>query len=56
MAAAWGDHPDHAATRAAGRQRWYDEYSVTVATVTRSYGRPAIDRRALPHGEGSNDL
>ena len=36
-AIAWRDHPEHAATREAGRQRWYTQHSVTVATVTRDY-------------------
>jgi heme-degrading monooxygenase HmoA len=36
-AIAWRDQPDHAATREAGRARWYDRYSVTVAAVTRDY-------------------
>ncbi len=33
----WRDHPDHAAIRDAGRDRWYSEYSLHVAEVTRSY-------------------
>ena len=36
-AIAWRDEPRHAATREAGRQRWYSEYEVVVATVTRDY-------------------
>jgi heme-degrading monooxygenase HmoA len=36
-ASAWRDHPEHAATRERGRDRWYDFYVVTVATVTRDY-------------------
>lgn len=36
-ARAWRDHPDHAATRNAGRARWYDRYVVTVARVERGY-------------------
>ncbi|MBB3348097.1 MULTISPECIES: antibiotic biosynthesis monooxygenase [unclassified Sphingomonas] len=36
-AVAWRDHPEHAATRERGRERWYDDYAVTVATVTREY-------------------
>ncbi|SEN52941.1 Heme-degrading monooxygenase HmoA [Sphingomonas gellani] len=36
-ARAWRDQAEHAATRAAGREGWYDAYSVTVATVTRTY-------------------
>ena len=49
-AAAWRDHPDHIRIREAGRERWYDSYTVTIATVTRDYcwtktesHRPAID-------------
>lgn len=36
-ALAWRDHPEHAATREAGRTRWYDRYTVTVARVERGY-------------------
>ena len=36
-AIAWRDHPEHAATREAGRARWYDLYAVTVARVERGY-------------------
>ena len=36
-AIAWRDHPDHAAIREAGRERWYDRYRVTVCTVARDY-------------------
>ncbi|WP_395615008.1 antibiotic biosynthesis monooxygenase family protein [Sphingorhabdus sp.] len=34
---AWRDHPEHAAMRDAGRNRWYAHYSLHVAQVTRSY-------------------
>lgn len=33
----WRDDPEHAATREAGRGRWYASYSVVVAIVDRSY-------------------
>ncbi|MBB4152713.1 heme-degrading monooxygenase HmoA [Sphingomonas jinjuensis] len=36
-AVAWRDQPDHAATREAGRARWYAEYQVVVAHVARDY-------------------
>lgn len=36
-AVAWRRHPDHAATREAGRGRWYERYDLHVATVGRSY-------------------
>lgn len=36
-AKAWRDHPEHAAIRDAGRDRWYSDYSLHVAKVTRSY-------------------
>ena len=36
-AKAWRDHPEHAAIRDAGRDRWYTHYSLHVAQVTRSY-------------------
>ncbi len=34
---AWRDHPEHTAIRDAGRGRWYSDYSLHVAAVTRSY-------------------
>lgn len=33
----WRDHPDHAAIRAAGRDRWYERYEVIVCEAARSY-------------------
>lgn len=36
-AIAWRDDPDHARVREAGRGRWYDDYTVVVARVERSY-------------------
>lgn len=33
----WRDHPEHAAIRDAGRDRWYRWYDLHVAAVTRSY-------------------
>ena len=36
-AKAWRDHPDHAAIRDTGRDRWYSDYSLHVAQVIRSY-------------------
>ncbi len=36
-AKSWRDHGEHALIRDAGRDRWYSEYSLHVAEVTRSY-------------------
>ncbi len=36
-AKAWRNHPDHAAIRDLGRERWYHHYSLHVARVARSY-------------------
>jgi heme-degrading monooxygenase HmoA len=36
-AKAWRDHPDHAAIRDQGRERWYAHYDLHVTEVTRSY-------------------
>lgn len=36
-AVAWREHPEHAATREAGRGRWYDWYTLHVAEIGRSY-------------------
>jgi heme-degrading monooxygenase HmoA len=36
-AKAWRDHPEHTYIRNSGRDRWYSEYSLHVAAITRSY-------------------
>lgn len=36
--AAWKRQGDHAATRAYGREHWYDHYELRVAKVERAYG------------------
>jgi heme-degrading monooxygenase HmoA len=38
--AAWRAHPEHRAAQEAGRQRWYESYTVEVATITRDYSHP----------------
>jgi heme-degrading monooxygenase HmoA len=37
-ARAWKRVSEHLAVQAAGRERWYEAYSVRVANVTRAYG------------------
>lgn len=37
-AIAWRRHPEHAATREAGRGKWYRWYRLHVAEIGRSYG------------------
>ena len=37
-AAAWKRVAEHAEAQRIGRERWYDRYTIHVATVTRSYG------------------
>jgi heme-degrading monooxygenase HmoA len=34
---AWKEHPEHVRAQQAGRERWYESYSVQVARVTREY-------------------
>jgi heme-degrading monooxygenase HmoA len=36
--AAWRGHAEHAATRARGRDQWYESFAVQVAKVERAYG------------------
>lgn len=36
-AIAWRDDPEHAAIRAAGRDRWYSRYELVVAKIERDY-------------------
>ncbi len=36
-AKAWRDHSEHAAIREAGRDRWYEYYTLHVARVERRY-------------------
>ncbi len=33
----WKAHPEHVLAQQAGRERWYESYSVQVARVTREY-------------------
>ena len=40
--AAWKAHVEHLAAQAAGRQRWYDHYTVRISRVERAY---AFDAR-----------
>jgi len=35
---AWKSHPEHVAAQALGREKWYESYSVQVATIDREYG------------------
>lgn len=42
-AAAWKRVADHLAAQQAGRDRWYERYTVRVATVDRHYAWP-VDR------------
>jgi heme-degrading monooxygenase HmoA len=34
---AWKSHPEHVLAQRIGRERWYESYSVQVATITREY-------------------
>lgn len=34
---AWKSHPEHMLAQKAGRERWYESYSVQVAEVKREY-------------------
>ena len=34
---AWRNHPEHVLAQQAGRDRWYESYSVQVAQITREY-------------------
>lgn len=34
---AWKAHPEHVLAQKAGREKWYESYSVQVAAVTREY-------------------
>ena len=34
--AAWRDHPEHLAAKQAGRERYYEDYSLIVADASRS--------------------
>jgi heme-degrading monooxygenase HmoA len=43
-AAAWKQVAEHLVAQERGRQVWYDDYRVRVATVARDYGRPTGSR------------
>jgi len=34
---AWRTHPEHTLAQQAGRDRWYESYTVQVAQITRAY-------------------
>lgn len=34
---AWKAHPEHVLAQQAGRARWYESYTVQVASITREY-------------------
>lgn len=36
----WRNHPEHVLAQQAGRDRWYESYSVQVAAITRAYRVP----------------
>lgn len=38
---AWKAHPEHVLAQQAGREGWYESWSVQVAAVTREYHRTA---------------
>ncbi len=38
---AWKAHPEHLLAQRAGRERWYESYSVQVARVERDYRVPS---------------
>ena len=35
---AWKAHPEHVLAQRAGRERWYESWSVQVASIDREYG------------------
>ena len=37
---AWRNHPEHVLAQQAGRDRWYESYSVQVAEIRREYRVP----------------
>lgn len=41
-ALAWKQVAEHLRAQGLGRERWYVEYSTTVAEVTRSYRHPSV--------------
>jgi heme-degrading monooxygenase HmoA len=38
---AWRAHPEHLLAQKAGRERWYESYSVQIAAIAREYRVPA---------------
>jgi heme-degrading monooxygenase HmoA len=34
---AWKSHPEHVLAQRAGKERWYESYSVQVANIAREY-------------------
>lgn len=58
-AAAWKQVAEHLLVQQQGRTRWYERYTVRVATVTRQYDgpRPRVPVRGIAGGRprGSKD-
>ena len=48
---AWKSHPEHLLAQQAGRERWYESYSVEVAEVTRGYRHPPVSGTSDHHNE-----
>jgi heme-degrading monooxygenase HmoA len=44
----WRSHPEHLLAQQAGRERWYESYSVQVAQVTREYRSRGEDPAIIP--------
>lgn len=40
---AWKEHPEHVLAQQAGRERWYESYSVQVAEIQRQYSHARLD-------------
>lgn len=50
-AAAWKQVTEHLVAQQGGRQRWYDDYRVRVATVGREYGMSDPRHSDSPPGD-----
>ncbi len=51
-ARAWCDVGEHLVAQRHGREIWYSDYRVRVATVHREYGRPRSLRAQIHTGDG----
>jgi heme-degrading monooxygenase HmoA len=47
----WRDHAEHRVAQLAGKERWYERYSLRVCRVEKQYGFHSAEEAATHHGD-----